>query len=80
MAQKSSATNSFMHIANDKKDGQVIVVMASAKGISGKDVELMTLDYKPAQQDAKNSKPALQITQCQLMGEDLKEITCSFKD
>ncbi len=79
-AAKSKVTNSFMHIANDKKEGQVIVVMASAKGISGKDVELMTLEYKPVAKDSDTSKPELLITQCQLMGEDLKEISCSFAD
>lgn len=79
-AQKSKATNSFIHIANDKKEGQVIVVMAGAKGISGKDVELMTLEYKTVNQDAANKKPVLEITQCQLMGEDLKEISCSLKN
>ncbi len=77
-SQKSAATNSFMHIANDKKDGQVVVVMASAKGVSGKDVNLLDLEYKSAQQDAGGSPPVLKITQCELMSEDLKEIPCSY--
>ena len=37
-AQKASAFNSFMQVVNDKKPGRLILVMASATGISGENL------------------------------------------
>jgi hypothetical protein len=75
---KSTETSSFMHVVNDKNPGKLIIVMASAKGVSGENVPLLKLRFtilKP-----KNLTQIL-ITpnQCQLMDEHLNEIKCSIK-
>lgn len=75
-AAKTKATTSFMHVVNDKIPGKLIIVMASAQGISGSDVALLDLDFMVL--PGKNvSSSSIIITECQLMTEDLKEIACN---
>jgi len=72
-AEKSRDTSSFLHVVNDKKPGQVIIVMASAKGVSGNDLPLIHLSF----QKRSNSTPdkcSVKVTQLQLMTESLQEL------
>ena len=72
-ASKAKATSSFMHVVNDKKPGKLIIVMASAKGVSGDNLALVHLEFKKISQgEPKASK--ISVTQIQLMDENLKEI------
>lgn len=74
-ATKTKATSSFMHVINDNVPGKLIMVMASAQGISGTDVALLDLNFKVLS-DSMVTSSSIDITQCQLMTENLKEITC----
>lgn len=72
-AEKSTATSSFLHVVNDKNPGKVIIVMASAKGVSGDKVTLLHMSFSQKGK-ASESTPEISVTQLQLMNENLKEI------
>ena len=76
-AAKSKATSSFMHVVNDKHPGKLIIVMASAKGISGSDIGLFDLTFNLPVPPEKAAPTLIETTSCQLMTEDLKELPCS---
>jgi len=71
---KTKETDSLMHVVNDKKPGEVIVVMAGARGIKGKNFPLFTLtfDVKPGLKG--NHVTKIAIIEAQLMSDQLKEI------
>ncbi len=75
-ATKTKATSSFMHVVNDKIPGKLIIVMASAKGISGSEIPLFKLDFTFAEPLGKIPSTLLDITTCQLMSENLEELAC----
>jgi len=72
-ADKSDSTGSFLHVVNDKTPGKVIIVMASAKGISGDNLELCTFQFEGKFSSEKPLQDIM-VTQVQLMSEDLVEI------
>jgi hypothetical protein len=75
-AEKTKMTASFMHVVNDKVPGKIIIVMASAKGLSGDNVPLFHLKFtKIANSDTE--KQTITVTQVQLMDEKLKEINAN---
>lgn len=78
-ADKSKETSALMHIVNDKKPGFLIIVMAGAKGISGKKFPLavMTFETKKDLKEKKSTK--IEITESQLMSEQLKDIPHKIK-
>ena len=71
--EKSDATSSFLHVVNDKYPGKIILVMASATGISGNKITLCRFRFKRTETTPK-SESQISITQLQLMTEDLTEI------
>jgi len=76
---RSKSTDSMMHVINDKTPGKLIVVMAAARGISGKDVTLLTLFFSLKKGLTDNRETLLETTEVQLMGDDLKDIPCKTK-
>jgi hypothetical protein len=74
-AQKAPAFNAFMQVVNDKKPGRLILVMASATGVSGENLKIFELTFSKSAKDLPSS---LQIApaECQLMSESLQEIPC----
>ncbi len=83
-AKKTKETASFLHVVNGKKKGRLIVVMASARGISGLKLPLFSTDFDKIDTHSIKNKSTLNsgdliwISGCQLMGEDLRDIPCSF--
>lgn len=75
-AKKTKETSSFMHVVNDKQPGKLIIVMASAKGITGSGVALFTMDFQLLSHKEGESTEVT-TSGCQLMSEDLKELACS---
>lgn len=73
-AKKTNFTDSLMHVVNDKNPGRLIIVMAGATGISGKDENLLLLTFlvKPG------LKPGLvyfiDFVEAQLMTDTLKDL------
>lgn len=76
---KSPATQSLMHIINDKTPGKLIIVMAGARGIQGKGVTILTLDFTVKKGVEGGITTVIEIPEVQLMGDDLKEIECKVK-
>ncbi len=75
---KSKEMDSLMHIVNDKKPGILILVMAGAKGVKGKDFPIFTLTFDVKKGLQQNQTTKISITESQLMGDDLKEMKCSI--
>jgi hypothetical protein len=75
---KTKQTESLMHVVNDKKPGQIIVVMAGARGIKGKNIPIFTLSFDVKSTVKGNHKVKIAITEAQLMSEQLKEIKCNI--
>ncbi len=76
-ADKSKETSSFLHVVNDKIPGQIIFVMASAKGVSGKNLTLCHFEF--IKRDAAHQiNNEVTVTQIQIMDEDLHEIAANY--
>jgi len=76
---RSKSTDSMMHVINDKTPGKLIVVMAAARGIAGKDVTLLTLFFSLKKGLTDHRETLIETTEVQLMGDDLKDIPCKAK-
>ena len=74
---KSKASSPLMHIVNSKNPGRLIVVMAGARGIKGKQLTLFSLSFEILQNE-KNPFD-IEITKVELISDDLKPVKCSFK-
>lgn len=75
---KTKQTDSLMHVVNDKKPGQVIVVMAGARGIKGKKIPVFTLTFDVKSGLKGNHTTRIAVTEAQLMSDQLKEIKCNI--
>ena len=75
---KTKQTDSLMHVVNDKKPGQLIVVMAGARGIKGKNFPIFTLTFDVKSNVKGNHKVKIAITEAQLMSDQLKDIKCDI--
>jgi len=77
-AEKGDAAASFMYVVNDKKPGELIIVMAGAKGISGKDISLITLKFEVVVSEKTDSSSQtdsrIKIIEAELMNEKLEYI------
>ncbi len=73
-AEKAAAVASFMYTVNDTHPGTVIIVMASAEGISGVDMELLLLEFA-SRTELPEPTRKVSVTQIQLMDEHLQEIS-----
>ncbi len=78
-AVKTRNTSPLMHIVNSKKPGTLVVVMAGARGIRGKDFSILTVTFE-LKTDLKNKQDTkINITEIQLMSDQLKDIKCDIK-
>ena len=79
-ADKTKYTSSLMHIVNDKKPGNLIIVMAGAQGIKGKNIPIIILNFQADKKIDKKKTTLIQIKESQLMSDKLKDIkhTISF--
>ncbi|MCX7634728.1 MAG: cohesin domain-containing protein [Syntrophales bacterium] len=71
--EKTKHTTSLMHIINDKHPGRLIVVMAGARGISGRDIALVNLTFV-VKKDAPLGDTIIAFPEIQLMTEQLAEV------
>jgi len=78
-ATKTKQSGSLTHVVNDTKPGQLIVVMAGARGIKGKNFPIFTLTFDVKNNVKGNRKVKIAITEAQLMTDQLKEIKCDIK-
>lgn len=78
-AVKTKKTSNFMHIVNEKKPGLLIVVMAGAGGIKGKDFPLLSLQFEITKGLKSNHTTKINITEIQLMSDKLKDIKSNIR-
>ena len=71
---KTAQTDSLMHIVNDKKPGQLILVMAGARGIKGINFPILKLTFEIKEGLKGNHTTEIKIKEVQLMSDQLKEI------
>ena len=78
-ASKTGQTSSLMHIVNDRKPGILIVVMAGAKGIKGKNFSILSIDFETQKGLKSNHTTRIEITEVQMMSDRLKTIKTSIR-
>ena len=78
-AVKTKHTSSLIHIVNNKKPGVLIIVMAGAKGIKGKNFPLFLLKFDVKKGLKNNSAIKINISDLQLMSDQLKNIKCRIR-
>lgn len=74
-SQKGATFNSFMQVVNDKNPGKIIMVMASATGVSGENIKLFEVTFTKIGND-QSTTLEFKPTECQLMSESLQSISC----
>ncbi len=73
-AEKTRATTSLMHIVNDKKPGVLIIVMAGARGIKGKEFPLLRLSFEAKTPDNLPHETKIEVKEIQMMSDQLKDL------
>jgi len=73
-AAKTEPTSSLMHVVNDKKSGELIIVMAGAQGIQGKEFPVLNLRFKTEPNLSPDATTSIRITEVQLMSDKLVEL------
>jgi len=76
---KTTQTNSLMHIINDKEPGRLIIVMAGARGIRGKDLPILNLTFDVKAGLKGNHVTTLEISELEMMSDQLKALQCTVK-
>ncbi|MDI9569447.1 MAG: cohesin domain-containing protein [Pseudomonadota bacterium] len=76
--EKTKQTVSMMHIVNDKNPGRLVIVMAGARGITGKEMALIKLTFQ-VRKDAREAQTRLELKEAQLMTEQLTEVKATAK-
>ncbi|MBW2030586.1 MAG: hypothetical protein JRJ31_16105 [Deltaproteobacteria bacterium] len=71
---RTKHVNSLMHIINDKKPGVLIIVMAGARGIKGKNFSIMDLKFRVKEVLRGNHTTSIVFKEVQLMSDELKEV------
>lgn len=72
--QKPAQASAMLHIVNAKQPGKLILVMAGARGIRIKNAPLATFTFQVTATVSPPKEFLLEITELQLMSEQLKEI------
>ena len=77
-AVKTSHTAQMMYVVNNKKPGELIIVMAGAQGIKGEKFSILDLSFKARQVKEKKTS-RIEIKEVQLMSDQLKDISCAIR-
>lgn len=78
-AVKTEKTAGLMHVVNDTKPGQLIIVMAGARGVRIDHEAVINLHFMVKPEAAGVSGIRLRLTEVQLMSEQLKDIPCTLR-
>ncbi len=68
-----ASLNNFMNVINDKIPGKLILVAASAQGVSGKLLNLFELEFNTVNPNH-NTSESFKLVECEMMDENLKSI------
>lgn len=78
-SSKTKHSSSLMHIVNDKKPGILIIVMAGARGIKGRNFSIFNLYFEVNSKVGSKKEAKLNITEIQLMSDKLKDVKAQTK-
>jgi hypothetical protein len=78
-AAKTTASNAFVHVVNEKRPGVLIVVMAGAKGIEQQDYTLLHLYFQARKTTAGRVVSKIRIHEFEAMDDQLKRLECDLK-
>jgi hypothetical protein len=78
--EKSKKTSQMMQVVNDQNPGRLIVVMASAKGVSGDKGNILTIQFRAATGIKEKVTTKIQVTDIELVSEQLKTIPCKLAE
>jgi hypothetical protein len=79
-SEKSKNASQLMQVVNDKTPGKLIIVMAGAKGLSGKNLELLCLYFKAAAGLKEKIITKIQTIEIELVSDQLKGIPCQLSE
>ncbi len=79
-ASKTKHTSSLMHIVNSKNPGRLIIVMAGAMGINGRDIPLLTLHFRLKLKTSVAINSLVKIKMAELMDAKLKTIEVKLRN
>ena len=69
-------TTAMMHMINDTKPGRLVIVMATARGIKGHNMTIMTLTFEAKKGLKQSTTEEMKIPEIQLMSDTLKNLDC----
>ncbi|MFZ2806680.1 MAG: cohesin domain-containing protein [Desulfosalsimonadaceae bacterium] len=78
--EKTKPSAGLMHVVNDQKPGRLIIVMAGAKGISGKDIAILLIHFMALPDISEKTISSINITEIELMTDALKTVPCGLSD
>ena len=78
-ADKTKHTSSLMHIVNNKKPGTLVIVMAGARGIKGKNFSILSLRFEVKKGLKSSLTTKMKLHEIQMMSDKLKDIKCKVK-
>ena len=78
--EKSNKTSKLMHVVNDKEPGKLIIVMAGAKGVSGKKIDILSISFKAAANIKKKTVTKIKVSEIELVSEQLQTLPCKLSD
>jgi len=78
-SKRTSQTASLMHIVNDNKPGILIIVMAGARGIKGRQFSIFSIRFEVTKELEKETLTKFKIAKSQLMSDQLKDIKHTVK-
>jgi hypothetical protein len=76
-ARKSEATASFLHVVNDRTPGRLVIVLASATGISAERVELCHLVFDLNDHQQPPPAPLIALEDIEIIDDLLNKIEIS---
>nr|MDA3895777.1 cohesin domain-containing protein [Desulfobacteraceae bacterium] len=78
--EKTKQSAGLMHVVNDQKPGHLIIVMAGARGITGKDITILFIHFTALPDVSETHIGKINITEIELMTDSLKEIPCALSN
>lgn len=78
-ADKTPLTHSLMHIVNSRTAGNLIVVMAGARGVRADDGAIVDLRFRVPENGTKAETTRVELREVQVMSDQLREIHAEAK-
>lgn len=78
--EKSEKTSQMMQVVNDREPGKLVVVMAAAKGISGKALGVFSVYFTSPPGIREKIITKIRVSEVELVDDELKVIPCKLSE